>query len=403
MDSKFGRYLLFVVSVVAIAIAVDHFQGRWINNQLTHWITSTLSYFDQKYNEYSSKLDDLSNEPKQAELKRTNFSSETIKTAPQYPQPSQQGFISKSSYEHEVHSHSCSRAALTEKQIADRKRKQEESLIFSWIDEDGMTHFSDTLFGNEQNTKVLDLYGIELNPFEMTINTKRTLPKFFERDTSVGVKKIYQILNGYMNEDLIKPVQLNLTFAHSKREYDALQKVKAPTATSSQGFYSGKHNLAAVWYKNDLQARRTAIHEAVHVINSGLFGNTPRWLNEGLAEYFETIKVSGLAAKITPLNWQQNAAVQRMSLRTVIYGENNNWKGSSRHNMYVASHSFVYFLMSTPKGKKLIKQVFKSLAENRCQRHNLQSLFASYPTGFYGLENDWKNWMHKGKYRTQTF
>ncbi|RYV01663.1 hypothetical protein SOPP22_14960 [Shewanella sp. OPT22] len=71
--------------------------------------------------------------------------------------------------------------------------------------------------------------------------------------------------------------------------------------------------------------------------------------------------------------------------------------------MYAASHSFLYFLMSTPKGKKLIKKVFEHLAENRCQRHDLPSLFANYPSGFYGLEEDWHNWMRKGKYRSQTF
>ena len=206
-----------------------------------------------------------------------------------------------------------------------------------------------------------------------------------------------------MAKELIKPVQLNLVFSHSKREYDALQKSKAPTATASQGFYSSKHNLAAVWYKNEQQARRTAIHEAVHVINSGLFGNTPRWLNEGLAEYFETIKVSGLAAKITPPNWHQKPTLQRMSLRTVVYSKNQNWKGSNQHSMYVASHYFVYFLMSTPNGKQLIKKIFKHLAENRCQQHDLPSIFANYPSGFYGLEKDWKKWMRKGKYRTQTF
>ena len=403
MDSKLGRYLLFVVSVALIAIGVDHFQGRWINNQLTNAIASTLSFFKRKGTQYSTKLIELSNEPKQTELKINHplSSSETNNAVPQLS--SQQGDNTRSNNEYEVHSFSCSKAALTEKQIADRKKKQEERLIFSWVDDDGVTHFSDTLFGNEENTKVLDFYGIELAPFEMTVTTNRTLPKYFERDTSVGVKKIYQIISRYMAKELIRPVQLNLVFSHSKREYDALQSSKAPTATASQGFYSGKHNLAAVWYKNEQQARRTAIHEAVHVINSGLFGNTPRWLNEGLAEYFETIKVSGLAGKITPLNWQQKYAVHRMPLGTIIYGNNNSWKKKSRQNMYIASHSFVYFLMSTPNGKQLIKKIFKHLAENRCQQHDLQPIFATYPAGFYGLEKDWHDWMRKGKYRTQAF
>ena len=40
-------------------------------------------------------------------------------------------------------------------------------------------------------------------------------------------------------------------------------------------------------------ARRTFVHEEVHELMHRAFGNTPTWLNEGLADYFSTLRIDG--------------------------------------------------------------------------------------------------------------
>jgi tetratricopeptide (TPR) repeat protein len=40
-------------------------------------------------------------------------------------------------------------------------------------------------------------------------------------------------------------------------------------------------------------ARRTFVHEEVHELMHRAFGNTPMWLNEGLADYFSSLRIEG--------------------------------------------------------------------------------------------------------------
>ncbi|RYV01645.1 hypothetical protein SOPP22_14855 [Shewanella sp. OPT22] len=385
MDRKLVRYTLFIVAVVTITIWVDHFQGQWINNRVTNLVTQAISFFEEQSNEFDFKTVDV------------GIKLPAIETHPEESKET----LSRNGYV-EVHNSSCTNAVLTAEQVAARKRKQEENLIFSWVDDNGVSHFSDKLFGDEDNIKVLDHYGIELAPFELEITTNRQLPTHFEKEITFGVKKVYQIVGGYIGEKHLKPVKLNLTFAHSKREYQLIQSTTAPSATASQGFYSPSHNLAAIWYKNQRQAKATALHEAVHVVNSGLFGNTPRWLNEGLAEYFEDLQVKGFNAEIKPDDWYLNRSVRNISLNTLISDDNANWNGKIRPTMYSASHSLVYYLMSTIKGKRLATRLFKSLAKSRCQTLDINALLSTYSGGLSALEHDWKQWLKKGKYQTQT-
>ena len=385
MDSKLVRYVLFIVAVVAISVWVDHIQGKWINNRITHLVTQAINYIEEKSVEYDFIAVDVE------------------KKTPLIETRSEQGKqISPSNDYVEVHNSSCTNAVLTADQITARKRRQEENLIFSWVDDNGVSHFSDKLFGGEDNIKVLDHYGIELDPFELEITTNRRLPINFEKEITIGVKKVYQIVGGYIGKKHVKPVKLNLTFAHSKREYQRIQSSKAPSATASQGFYSPKHNLATIWYKNQKQAKSTALHEAVHVINSGLFGNTPRWLNEGLAEYFEVLNVKGFNAEIQPDDWYSNRSIRNTSLVMLISENNAFWKGEMRSTMYSASHSLVYYLMSTAKGKRLVNTLFKSLAKYRCQTLDINAVLSTYPGGLIALEHDWKRWLIKGTYQTHS-
>ncbi|MCL1080132.1 DUF1570 domain-containing protein [Parashewanella spongiae] len=388
MERKFSRYLLFVISVFIIALWVDHYQGKWLNNYITHWLKNVVNFFEESDDNPQSKSSGSA----------SNKAAGNTHDRPALIKPNIQP-----EYVNELHNTTCSNAVITDKQMAERTNKQKNNLIFSWEDDNGVTHFSDTLYGSNGKSQVHEQYRIELKPFELSIVSKKTLPINFKRDITVGIKKIYEIISSYIDKKYIKPVNVNLQFSHSKRAYQAIQHKKAPGLGASQGFYSGKHNLAMVWYKNAEQAKQTALHESAHVINSGLFGSTPRWLNEGLAEYFETVKIMGLAAKISPLDWKNDASVKRISLSTLLNGTNQHWSGKNQSIMYSASHSFVHFLMSTPKGKKLIKNIFQHLAQTRCATSNIKQFFKKYPRGIKGLERDWHNWMQKGKYRTQSF
>ena len=404
MESRLSRYILFVVSVFAIAIVIDHFQGKWFNNHFTQWVVEVVELIENP--QIADRKSVLSVDHKPIEdIAPYQFEPLTLepfkpKVVPEY-QSTSTHYQDESNY-FEQHSSVCSTAELTAQQKQQRKQALKEDLVFSWVDDNGITHYSNTLFGASDDAQLLEQYQKQLEPFELSVSSSKSLPRHFEDKVTVGIKKIYQILSLYLDKQHLREVAVNLTFAHSKREYQSIQRAKAPKLGQSQGFYTSNGNYAAVWFKNSKQAQQTAIHEATHVINSGLFGNTPKWLNEGLAEYFERMTVFGLAAKIKPQEWAFQHRVKQMSLDYLLNSTDQYWKGKAQSTMYSASNSLVHFLMSTPKGKPVAEQLFSHLAVNRCGETNVQAVLSFYPKGLYGLERDWHHWMQNEKYKVQS-
>ncbi|MFF5379772.1 DUF1570 domain-containing protein [Pedobacter suwonensis] len=85
-------------------------------------------------------------------------------------------------------------------------------------------------------------------------------------------------------ENITVPVKLNL-YGKSK-DYRLAQKIyKAPI--NSAGFYIAAVNEAFIYKISDFIS--VALHEASYSIFQFNFKNSPKWLNEGLAEFFETL------------------------------------------------------------------------------------------------------------------
>ncbi|MGB0893823.1 MAG: DUF1570 domain-containing protein [Parashewanella sp.] len=405
MESKLSRYIVFVISVFAIAIMVDHFQGKWINIQLTQWVERVAGFFGDNPNIELVTTEHLSTtEPINIPNRVTEFLS-TYKANQLDREPrliKKHNEVNSHHQYAEQHSNVCTSAELTLKQKQQRQQALQEDLVFSWVDDKGVKHFSNTLFGAGDDVQVLAEYQAQLEPFVLSVNSAKVLPQHFENKVTVGIKKIYRVLSLYLEKQHVREVAVNLTFAHSKGEYKSIQKQKAPNLGPSLGFYSSSDNFAAVWYQNTKQAQQTAIHEATHVINSGLFGITPRWINEGLAEYFERMNIFGLAIKIPPQNWVNQHKVNRITLESLLNSSEQDWKGSTQSTMYSASHSLIHFLMSTPKGKVIAKRLLSHLALNRCGETNVRGVLSLYPDGLYALERDWHYWMANEKYKVQS-
>ncbi len=379
MESKLSRYIIFFIAIFAITIIVDHYEGKWLNIQITQWVKRGVTELDTKPL-FSTTQDELTS-PSSTLLENTETKKYTM----------------------EQHSSTCSSAELSPLEQLKRRESLDDNLIFSWTDENGVTHFSNTLYGANKDVRVLDEYKANLRPFVLNISSNQQLPNQFETQVTIGIKKIYHILSLYMEKQHLREVSVNLTFAHSKKDYQIIQQAKAPALTQSQGFYTSNGNFAAVWFRNEEQAKSTAIHEATHVINSGLFGVSPKWLNEGLAEYFERMNIFGLAVKVSPRDWRKFPEVIQMRLSRLLAENPRDWQGKSQSSMYLASHSIVHFLMSSPKGKVIIKKLFVHLAENRCAKTNIRGVLNQYPNGISALEREWRQWMLDEKYRVQSF
>lgn len=86
-----------------------------------------------------------------------------------------------------------------------------------------------------------------------------------------------------------------IVVVHFNRERDYNQF--SPAQTSGQFYWKLPNDLEAeptmlVWGKLDASARATLQHELTHMFVRASLGGAPPWLNEGLAQYYETLEVS---------------------------------------------------------------------------------------------------------------
>ncbi|MEI8603513.1 DUF1570 domain-containing protein [Shewanella sp. PP-Sp27a-2] len=233
-----------------------------------------------------------------------------------------------------------------------------------------------------------------------------TPPPFFRDRLTSTINQIDQIYRQYLPKRTLQPIKVNLMLAGNLTAYNKLKRQYASTVGASQGFYSSQHNLAAVWHREDAQAFRTAIHESVHVINAGQFGHTPRWFNEGMAEYFEspafleTIDTNNRYDAIIQNNSSRGHAYRvvdesislSMGLSELLTASDHDWQGQKQAALYQHAHSFMAFLFSTRQGRVTLKQLLLQLSEQRCQAKVIDELFTRYPDGIKQLDHDWKTW-----------
>jgi hypothetical protein len=104
------------------------------------------------------------------------------------------------------------------------------------------------------------------------------------------------------------------------------------------------------------EARRVFLHEMTHVLVQRSFPRVPLWLNEGLAEYFETMRIeSGRVVLGTPVTGFEMSANQMPTLAALLRADGAVfYAGRAEHSVegmyqqtayYVAAWYLVHMLM----------------------------------------------------------
>jgi len=144
-------------------------------------------------------------------------------------------------------------------------------------------------------------------------------------------------------------------------------------------------------------------HKATHVIHAGLFGNMPKWLNEGLSECFELLAVreqSGIV-EFSPQwhqsvmdSWRQNKLIP---LNTYFRMNGNDWSHYDSAQTYGVVWSLVHLMLSDNYRKNIFTSMLKELADNYCAPFDTTVfLNTRYDGGARKLERDWKQWLNHG-------
>ncbi len=297
------------------------------------------------------------------------------------------------------------RRHLTPAECADEGRAVRDKApreVYRWRDERGNWVFADAApAAGEAEAVTLAADGKEY--FDLSVRYPAgSVPAAVRKDLLVDGEAVYRVYAERLGEEHLTMAELEFLVFGDRDAYSEFSAEVAPElAANTPGFYSAARNQAVVLHQGSRDVTRaTALHEAVHVINARLFGVTPPWFNEGLAEYFEALRVRGQTVEIPRHpHWRRagELAAGPLDLDTLVRAEPERWQGEEAARYYGSAWLFSYFLME-PGNRELMAALMAELAAERCRLPDSVALLERlHPEGMVGLERDWRAWLARDK------
>ena len=291
--------------------------------------------------------------------------------------------------------------------------RSSKAKIYRWVDDEGKTHYGDAAPGQNRNTEDLSVYYKDrIRYFNLDIiEDTSSLPAFTRDKISADVRQIYGILARELQLDHLRRVMLTLRIIESPEEFQAYKSRIAPGLRTNSGFYSSKTNEAVVFQGDHPASMRAVIrHESSHVIMAGLYGYTPTWFNEGMAEFFEALQVEGQARKVEP----SRAHLQHLrsllergalpNLASYLNISSRNWYAGNLQDNYAIAWSMAFFLMSHDEGQQMLRAMMGHMSTNYCSVLATGNNFdAHYPGGLIAFESAWVDWLKGSNIVAQRF
>ncbi|TCI03989.1 DUF4124 domain-containing protein [Corallincola luteus] len=241
--------------------------------------------------------------------------------------------------------------------------------VFTWVDDNGVTHYSDKRAGGGEAKQIKLSTGDEMDYYLLDLKT-HGVHKMFKDQLRARIKKSFLFYRSLLGQGELRKIAVNMqVFANSAHYADYRRSIKASVRADAPGFYSPSRNESVLLYLGEQQTTETAVHEAVHSITSGLIGETGPWLTEGLSEYLENLQVKMQYAEVSPSPDWRSEQVLRFSpvpLHILLNTAHQEFYGSSSKDFYGTSWAFIYFLMDDPTREQWLAQLLLQEKADRC-------------------------------------
>lgn len=270
--------------------------------------------------------------------------------------------------------------------------------VYQWRDEQGRLHFGDRPPESDSAEDLSGRYDYRL-PFELVIEGRGySLPLALQQKMEVHVRKIFTVYRQALNIEYQQNNEFRIVIYGNEADFRSYQRRVAPILENAAGFYSSANNQITTWaLPNERVLLNLIVHECSHAISASGGHQVATWLNEGLASYFEGIRVAGLSAEVPlPRHWPALLRRHRFDQRSgalaaLIRAPHPQWYAANGPDnlSYIASASLVWFLLNSDAGRDLLSQLLQQPSDD----NGAGLIDQRWPGGLIGLESDWQRWL----------
>ncbi len=300
--------------------------------------------------------------------------------------------------------------------------------IYRWVDANGKVHFSEqapVAQRAEEITERLDKIGnflefaevvdvgrynppadykasdvevkIELVDYQLGSGEYRKI-----RDTVSGIYEAYSRWFGWPRKP-DRPVVIKIFGKFDA--FEQYQKEENNGHSTTRSHYSATRR-EVVMLGTEFKGATLGVlfHEASHAVLAMKFKSAPNWINEGLAECFESIVVNRKKIRLrrNP-TWLEKVKhkLREGSLQPIeqyLGISNKQWRESSlrvENAHYMVAWSIMSSLLSSQQGIDTLRSVLSNMQSKGWWREGqLVVIFAdAYPGGIKKLDRDWRDWI----------
>lgn len=271
--------------------------------------------------------------------------------------------------------------------------------IHRWTDSRGIIHFSDTApQGAVQAHRRIEVEGappvrVEARGYDVN------LPEALAQRAVADALAIQRILRDSLGVDDDGISVLHIEFIASPAAF--AERTGNAGASQAAGSYSMRDHTIRVLMQRDVEHNfRILRHEITHALIHERVGVLPTALNEGLAGFFENLRVSGMGAQVIPALEMGGATGPLPSgdpaaaLVSLFAHADQLFYGPGQEARYMQAFALIAELMGGEGGRRALAAVLRAQRQAPCESADVVAILeAEYPGGLASLASDWLAWM----------
>ena len=226
------------------------------------------------------------------------------------------------------------------------------------------------------------------------------VPEELRARLDLAARELNSRWRNWLGNEELTAAPASLLFLGDATRFNAVYDGPNVEGSTATGFYRIRSHEAFVLFDESHRrsAAATALHELSHLHTAWHLGPTPAWLNEGLAEYFETLRPGPPPAFMRSRSHLELLLREGpVPLTELLLLSRREFAREAAQRRYASAWSLTTFLLEHRAGREVFETLLRDAYANRCESGaelRLDALLA-YPGGLESLEAGWERWINR--------